>query len=84
MLGFKPNVPLTHIVHTPHAPTLTGPTPAESFERGIKKKDKGQYPEFTDEKNWYNFCHDVEATAATHNTIEVLDFALLHSQPCRP
>jgi hypothetical protein len=51
-----------------------GPTPAESFECGIKK-DKEQYPEFTDEKNWYNFRCDVEATAAAHNTIEVLDFA---------
>jgi hypothetical protein len=74
LLGFKPNVPLTHIVYNAHASAQTGPTPAESFERGIKK-DKEQYPEFTNEKNWYNFCRDVEATAATHSTIEVLDFA---------
>jgi hypothetical protein len=73
LLGFKPNVPLTHI-HNVQCPLRTGPTPVESFERRIKK-DKDQYPEFTDEKNWYNFCRDVEATAATHNTIEVLDFA---------
>jgi hypothetical protein len=73
LLGYKPNVPLNHI-HNVHGPLCTGPTPTESFECGIKK-DKDQYPEFTNEKNWYNFCHDVEATAATHNTIEVLDFA---------
>jgi hypothetical protein len=73
LLGYKPNVPLTNI-HNVHGPLCTGPTPAESFERGIKK-DKDQCPEFTDEKNWYNFCRDVEATPATHNTIEVLDFA---------
>jgi hypothetical protein len=73
LLGFRPNIPLTHILHNAHALAQTGPTPAESFERGIKK-DKEQYPEFTDEKNWYNFRRDVEATAATHNTIEVLDF----------
>jgi hypothetical protein len=64
---------LTHI-HNVHGPLPTGPTPAESFERRIKK-DKDLYPKFTDEKNWYNFCCDVEATAATHTTIEVLDFA---------
>jgi hypothetical protein len=74
LLGFRPNVPLTHIHHNVHALARTGPTTAESFERGIKK-DKEQYPEFTDEKNWYNFRCEVEATAATHNTIEVLDFA---------
>jgi hypothetical protein len=37
LLGFKPNVPLTHIVHNVNAIARTGPTPAESFERGIKK-----------------------------------------------
>jgi hypothetical protein len=73
LLGYKPNVPLTHVRNI-HGPLRTGPTPAENFERGIKK-DKDQYPKFNDEKNWYNFRRDVEATATTHNTIEVLDFA---------
>jgi hypothetical protein len=72
LFGYKPNVSLTHI-HNVHGPLRTGPTPAENFECGIKK-DKDQYPEFNNEKNWYNFCRDVEATAVTHNTIEVLDF----------
>jgi hypothetical protein len=48
LLGFKPDVPLTHIFHNVNALAQTGPTPAESFERGIKK-DKEQYPEFTEE-----------------------------------
>jgi hypothetical protein len=43
LLGFRPNVPLTHILHNVNALAQTGPTPAESFERGIKK-DKEQYP----------------------------------------
>jgi hypothetical protein len=72
LLRFKPNIPLSHL-HNVHGPLRTGPTPAETFECRIKK-DKDQYPEFTNEKNWYNFRRDVEATAATHNTIEVLDF----------
>jgi hypothetical protein len=72
LLGNKHNIPLTHI-HNVDGPLRTGPTPAENFEHGIKR-DKDQYPEFTDKKNWYNFLRDVETTAATHNTIEVLDF----------
>jgi hypothetical protein len=73
LLGYKPNFSLTHL-HTIHGTQRTGPTPAENFEHGIKKH-KEQYPEFNDEKNWYNFRRGVEATAATHNTIEVLDSA---------
>jgi hypothetical protein len=74
LLGYMPNVDLTHI-HNVHAgPLRTGPTPAENFERGIKS-DKDHYPKFSDKKNWDNFRRNVETTAATHNTIEVLNFA---------
>jgi hypothetical protein len=53
LTGFKPELPLTQI-HNVRGPARVGPTPAENFERGIKK-DKDQYPEYNDEKNWYNF-----------------------------
>jgi hypothetical protein len=74
LLGYKPNVPfLTHI-HNVHGHVCTGPTPAETFERGIKRH-KDNYPEFKDKKNWDSSCCEVETTAATHNTIEILDRA---------
>jgi hypothetical protein len=43
LLGFKPDVPLTHIFQNANALAQTGPTPVESFERGIKKDKELQY-----------------------------------------
>lgn len=42
------------------------------FNRG-NKKDKDHYPDFKDEKSWDNFRQNMEATADTHGTSEVLD-----------
>jgi Reverse transcriptase (RNA-dependent DNA polymerase) len=49
-----------------------GPTPAQLFERGIKK-DKDHYNEFKDEKHWDNFRRSVETTADTHGTSDILN-----------
>jgi hypothetical protein len=47
-------------------------TPAELFDRGIKK-DKDHYPKFKDDKNWDAFRRSVETTADIHGTSNVLD-----------
>ena len=65
----------------PTGPTLLaaplptgGPTPAQQFDRGIKK-DKDHYLEFNDEKYWDNFRRGVETTADIHGTSNILNGA---------
>ena len=60
-----------HVVHAP-----AGPTPAQQFDRCIKK-DKDHYSEFKDEKYWNNFRRGVETTADIHGTSNVLDGAFI-------
>jgi hypothetical protein len=55
----------------PGARAPTGGTPAEQFQRGIKK-DKDHHPEFKDEKYWDSFCRSVETVAYTHGIQDVL------------
>jgi hypothetical protein len=66
-----PHAPPAHHAHVAHA---GAPTPAQQFDRGIKK-DKDHYPEFKDEKYWDNFRHGVETTADIHGTSNVLNGA---------
>ena len=58
--------------HGAPAPVNPRPTPAENFTRGIKK-DKDHYMDLKDEKNFDNFRRNVESTAHTHGTFNVLD-----------
>jgi hypothetical protein len=57
-------------------PNVARPTAAQLFDRGIKK-DKDHYMEFKDEKIFDKFRRNVESTAHTHGTHDVLDPAFV-------
>ena len=70
VVGIAPAPVHGHIAHA------AGPTPAQQFDRGIKK-DKDHYSEFKDEKYWDNFPCGVETKADIHGTSNVLDGAFI-------
>ena len=74
--------PLTVAVPPPSAPPAPPPpppapprpTPAELFQRSIKR-DKSHYTAFKDEAKWHTWRQSVEATARTHECQNVLNNA---------
>jgi hypothetical protein len=55
-----------------NAPATACMTPAQEFNRGIEK-DKDHYTEIKVEKSYDKFRHNVEATAHTRGTFDILD-----------
>jgi hypothetical protein len=76
--AYDPNAPLNYQPKLVNQGAQVGgggasrATPAELFDRGIKK-DKDHYPEFKDDKNWDACRRSVETTADIHGTSNVLD-----------